>query len=91
MVKRFKEDICKAVAQGFFEKNLLDKLEQLIVQPFVHNNNIFKTVLDSKEESCVNLLTISAIDNVLGKREMRTNFHVRLQDNATKTERNNRL
>ena len=36
MVETFKEDICEVVAQGFFGKNFLDKLEQLIVQLFVH-------------------------------------------------------
>jgi len=91
MVETFKEDICEAVAQEFFGKNLLDKLEQLIVQPFVHKNNGYKTVVDSKEASCINLLTISAIDNVLGERERQTNFPVRPQGNATEMEKNNGL
>ena len=68
MIESFKEDICEAIAQGFFGKNLLDKLEQVIVQPFVHNSNGYKTVVDSKESACVNLLTITAIDNVLGEK-----------------------
>ena len=69
-----KEDICEAIAQGFFGKNLLDKLEQVIVQPFVHNSNGYKTVVDSKESACVNLLTITEMTMFLGKRKRPKNF-----------------
>ena len=91
MIERFKKDICEAVAQELFGKNLIDQLEQLIVQPFVRNNNGYKKVVDSKESACVNLFTTSTIDNVLGKRERSTNFPVTLLHNAAETERNNRL
>ena len=66
MIEQYKDDICAAAEHGFFARNLLDKLVEKATTQFVHTNNGYKTVVHANDAACVNLLTINAVDSVLG-------------------------
>ena len=47
---------------------MLDKLVRRVMTPFVHKQGGVKTVVNSKEASCVTLLTINGVDTVLSNK-----------------------
>ena len=50
---------------GFLTKEKLEVLVTKATEPFFHENNGYKTVVDGKEATCASILSMSAVDTVL--------------------------
>ena len=65
----YKDEICFAVEHGVFGKNMLDILVQKVMKPFIHESGGFKTVVNGKQSTSVNILALSAVDTVLSDKQ----------------------
>ena len=69
MLEDYKDEICFAVEHGVFGKNMLDILVQKVMKPFIHGSVGFKTVVNGKQSTSVNILTLSAVGTVLSDKQ----------------------
>ena len=69
MLEDYKDEICFAVEHGVFGKNMLDILVQKVMKPFIHESGRFKTIVNGKQSTSMNILTLSAVDTVLSDKQ----------------------
>ena len=60
------EKILLNAEEGLLDKKSLQKLVEEAMSPFTHITDDYKTVVDEKEATCASILSLSAVNTVLG-------------------------
>ena len=66
MLEEEMDKILVYAEEGFLDKKCLKKLVEKATSPFTHVTDDYKTVVDAKEATCASILSLSAVNTVLG-------------------------